>query len=163
MKLGVISDTHGNVLRTRRALEIFKERQVTEILHCGDVGSKQIVEILSEIPTFYVYGNTDARSFLRAGILHLGERQQVCCETVGMLAREGRQIVFLHGTDWQLFDDLLTSQRYDLICSGHTHEAHWEIQGKTYLLNPGALERTPSPSVAVLTLPEMRVEHIRVL
>ncbi|MDO4574903.1 MAG: YfcE family phosphodiesterase [Planctomycetia bacterium] len=153
--LGIISDTHGNIPACRLALKIFQEHGVQEILHCGDVGTVEIVEILSALPTHYVFGNTDSRGWIRRAILDCG---QTCYESVGMMAREGRQIAFLHGDDWRTFDDLLHCGRFDLICCGHTHEYEWRIEGeKTHVLNPGALYRTKSPSVAMVELPSLRV------
>ena len=38
MKIGVISDTHGEVGLTRRALDVLDTLQVDLTLHCGDVG-----------------------------------------------------------------------------------------------------------------------------
>lgn len=154
MILGILSDTHGDTLRTQTALEIFRKKQVQEIIHCGDVGSNEVVRLLSEFPTHYVHGNTDSQGSLRKAIL---EYHQTYYESVGMLIRKEKRIAFLHGDDWRTYDELLQSQRFDLICSGHTHEFEWQIHGKTYLLNPGALHRTSSPSVVILELPEMRI------
>ncbi|MDO4583360.1 MAG: metallophosphoesterase family protein [Planctomycetia bacterium] len=154
MLLGILSDTHGDVPRTQAAVEIFRRKEVQEVVHCGDVGSREVVKLLSEFRTHYVHGNTDSRGSLRKAILECG---QTYYESVGILVREGKQIAFLHGDDWRTYGELLHSQRFDLICSGHTHQFEWQMEGKTYLLNPGALHRTPSPSVAILELPAMRV------
>lgn len=154
MKLGILSDTHGNVRNTRCAMEIFRREGVQEIIHCGDVGSWEVVKILSEVPCHYVFGNTDMPSTIRNAIL---AENQNCYEYVGMIQREGIRIAFLHGHDWKTFDELLESRRFDLICTGHTHEYHWMVDGDTRLLNPGALDRTPSPSVVILTLPELQI------
>jgi len=114
---------------------------------------------LAEIPCHFVFGNTDSPGTIRRAVLDAG---QTCWEYLGTLEREGKKIAFLHGHDWRTFDELLTSERFDLICTGHTHEFHWMIQGETRLLNPGALHRTMAPSVAILNLPELQIELERV-
>lgn len=155
MKLGVLSDTHGNVENTRRAMDIFRLHGVSEIIHCGDVGSGEVVKLLSEIPCHFVFGNTDMPGTIRKAVLEAG---QTCWDYLGMIEREGIQIAFLHGDDWRTLEELVQSGRFQLICTGHTHEFHWMIHGETNLLNPGALHRTASPSVAILTLPEVQIE-----
>lgn len=156
MLMGILSDTHGDAFQTKAALEVFRKKQVEEIIHCGDVGSREVVRLLSEFPTHYVHGNTDSRGSLRKAILESG---QTYYESVGILVREGKKIAFLHGDDWRTYDELLHSQRFDLICSGHTHQFEWQLEGKTYLLNPGALHRTSSPSVVILELPAIRISR----
>ncbi|MBQ4143605.1 MAG: metallophosphoesterase family protein [Thermoguttaceae bacterium] len=159
MKIGVLSDTHGNLENTKRAMELFRLHGVSELIHCGDVGSAEVVKLLAEIPCHFVFGNTDPPGTIRRAVLDAG---QTCWEYLGTLEREGKKIAFLHGHDWRTFDELLTSERFDLICTGHTHEFHWMIQGETRLLNPGALHRTMAPSVAILNLPELQIELERV-
>lgn len=160
MKLGIISDTHGNAANTWKAMEIFLREGVEEIIHCGDVGSAEVVKILAKLPCHYVFGNTDMPGTIRAAIL---AENQTCHDYVGVLAREGVRIAFLHGNDWRTLDELIESGKFDLICTGHTHEFHWMVQGETRLLNPGALERTPSPSVVILKLPELQIEQKQLL
>ena len=160
--LGIISDTHGNVARTRSAVAAFRKNGVQEVLHCGDIGTTAVIDILAElqVPVHYVFGNCDcACSALRSAMLRHGH---TCYDYVGMIAREGKRIAWLHGHDWNTMDDLLYNGHFDLICSGHTHEALWQMQGETHLLNPGALEKTPAPSVAILEQPSMRLRTERV-
>ena len=46
--LGIISDTHGNVARTRSAVAAFRKNGVQEVLHCGDIGTTAVIDILAE-------------------------------------------------------------------------------------------------------------------
>jgi uncharacterized protein len=56
MVIGVISDTHG--LMRKEVLPIFRGCDL--IVHAGDIGSDEIIEILEEIaPVRAVAGNTD--------------------------------------------------------------------------------------------------------
>ncbi len=161
MKIGVLSDTHANLENTKKAVEIFRQEGVEEIIHCGDIGAAEVVNLLAEldVPCHFVFGNTDFPQTMRTAILNAG---QTCWDYLGMMTREGRQIAFLHGHDWRTLDELIESQRFDLIRTGHTHEFHCMIQGKTHLLNPGALNRTPSPSVVILSLPELQITTKRI-
>lgn len=160
MKLGVISDTHGNVERVKQAMQLFREEGVGHLIHCGDIGTSEVVEQMSGIPADYVFGNCDSSlNSLRKAIQKNG---QTCQDRFGALTLAGKQICFLHGDDFQLLDDALRSGKWDLICSGHTHVADLSCVGTTLLLNPGAIQRTPTPSVAIVDLPELNVRTKKV-
>ena len=153
-RIGIISDTHSRLPLTQKAVSIFQNAEIAELIHCGDVGSEEIVHTLSCFKTHYVSGNTDSDSLKTWAFQH----GQTFYGSVGMLMRDEKRIAFLHGDDWRTFDDLLHRQRFDLICYGHEHLFSWRMEGETYLLNPGAFTRT-TPSVVVIELPEMRVEQ----
>lgn len=159
MKLGIISDTHGDTVGTQRAMDIFRLEGVQEIIHCGDVGSAEVVNLLAELPCHYVLGNTDPPSTIRNAIL---KANQTCYDYLGMIVREGIRIAFLHGHDWRTLEEIITSGKHDVVCTGHTHEFAWQILNETRILNPGAIHRTSAPSVAILHLPQMQVQLERI-
>ena len=47
---------------------------------------------------------------------------------------------------------MIASGDYDLVCYGHTHAAEQHREGKTLVLNPGALYRADPHSLAVVEL-----------
>ena len=51
---------------------------------------------------------------------------------------------------------------WDLVCYGHTHAAKQHRQGRTLVLNPGALYRATPHSLAVVELPELRATIVTV-
>lgn len=59
MLIGVISDTHGHVEFTRPALEVFRNEGAERLLHCGDIGSPEVVRLFDNWPTHFVFGNAD--------------------------------------------------------------------------------------------------------
>jgi putative phosphoesterase len=158
MRIGVMSDTHGDIWATRDAVRVFEDHLVHVVLHCGDVGSGVSHE-LRNFTAHFVRGNTDSAE---------GIRQSLCSEShifhgdLGELEIAGRKIALLHGDDQRLLRDLISSQKWDIICYGHSHIANSTHAGRTLLLNPGALHRTPAPSVAIVKLPEMTVEMLEV-
>ncbi|MGC4004225.1 MAG: YfcE family phosphodiesterase [Pirellulales bacterium] len=154
--LAVVSDTHGHAefaLRAARAIVPFAPRVV---LHCGDVGGAAIPPIFAAFDTCYVTGNVDVgderiveRAALEHGGRYFGRR--------GELTIEGRAIAWLHGEDSATLRDVIDSQRYDLVCSGHTHQVDERRVGKTLVLNPGALYRARRHTCAVVELRTMTV------
>ncbi len=43
MMIGVMSDTHDNLSNTLYVLNAFRERQISTIIHCGDLTSLEMV------------------------------------------------------------------------------------------------------------------------
>jgi putative phosphoesterase len=127
---------------------------VTEVIHCGDIGSLAILPLFATWPTHFVFGNVDYdEPALREAI---DDRGQSCHGRFGSLEREGRRIAFLHSDDQRLFTDTVQSGDWDLVCYGHTHVAKQERRGHTLVLNPGALYRATPHSIAVVELPVLR-------
>lgn len=152
VRVGIISDTHGQIEFTRAAVRMLESLEVNRVLHCGDIGSPEIVEMLAPWPTDFVFGNCDTEQrVLRSAILRAGKE---CHGEFGDLEIEGVRIALVHSHDRRLFAASVGSGRYDVICYGHTHLAAIEKQGETLLLNPGAVYRAQPHSIAVLDLPE---------
>ncbi|MEA1871092.1 MAG: YfcE family phosphodiesterase, partial [Candidatus Bipolaricaulota bacterium] len=61
MKLGIISDTHDNMPKIARAVELFNERKVDLVLHAGDFISPITASEFThlEAPLIGVFGNND--------------------------------------------------------------------------------------------------------
>lgn len=157
-RLGVVSDTHGRFVATQRAVSALAQLDVRWVVHCGDIGSPDIVPLFAHWSTHFVFGNvdTDERA-LRRAIDHAG---QTCHERFGELELAGRRISFLHGDDTRRLDETAGSGDWDLVCYGHTHVAEMHRQESTLVLNPGAVHRARRHSVAVVDLREMVARHI---
>lgn len=160
MHLGIVSDTHGHLDFTRAAVDLLARQQVDAVLHCGDIGSAEIVSLFAPWPTHFVFGNVDDDpEELRQAIEAAG---QTCHGRFGALELAGCRIAFLHGDDQSLFEETLSSQQYDLICFGHTHVCEQRRVGSTTLLNPGALYRANPRSFATVRLPGLSIRQVPV-
>lgn len=160
MRLGIISDTHGHVGYTQKAVEALRARGVDCVLHCGDIGSPEIVPLFADWPTHFVFGNVDRRTReLREAIERAG---QTCHGRFGSFDLEGCKIALLHSDDGKRFRETVASDEWDLICYGHTHVADEFKRGHTRVLNPGAVYRATPHSVAVVELPALSVEFVEV-
>lgn len=154
-RLGIVSDSHGRVESTRAAANLLESFDVFQVIHCGDIGTADVIGALSRWPTHYVFGNCDHElDTLRAAMKEAGA---TCHERFGTLQLEGREIAFLHGDDHAKLIDSITSGAFDLVCHGHTHRAKQEMAGNTLILNPGALFRARPLSIAVVELPTLEV------
>ncbi|CAK9009549.1 Uncharacterized protein SCF082_LOCUS10326 [Durusdinium trenchii] len=138
------------------AVAVFEQLDVDAVLHCGDIGSPDIVPLFIGRTTHFVLGNVDDASdfehvIREAGLNYPGR--------FGDLELGGRRIALLHGDDGRRLQDAVAGQEYDLVCHGHTHLADVRNYDRTTVLNPGALFRAQTYSVAVVNLQTMEVEH----
>lgn len=129
MLIGVMSDTHDNLPKTKQALDLFKERGVEAVIHAGDFVAPFTARLLigSALPIIGVFGNND------------GERQGLkkACDTIydppHRFAIGGRTIMLVHEPDELDGADL---EGVELVIHGHTHDSRLE-EGPPVFLNPG--------------------------
>jgi putative phosphoesterase len=158
MRLGVVSDTHGHIPSTRAAIRALAEEDVAAVVHCGDIGSAEVVALFTGWPTHFVFGNVDydegelSRAIQSAG--------QTCHGRFGELELAARKIAFLHSDDRELFEQTVESGDWDLVCYGHTHVAEQHKEGRTLVLNPGALYRAKPKTLAVVDLASLTAAHL---
>jgi len=159
-KLGIISDTHGCLKETVRAVQLFRERNVQTVIHCGDIGGSAVVRAFQRITTHFVLGNMDNDAeTLRLVIDETGNHFHGC---FGSIEQDGKRIAFLHGHETERFEQELASGNWDLLCYGHTHAADMQMRGATLLLNPGAFTRVSQPTITIVTLPELTALSLNV-
>jgi len=159
MRIGVVSDTHGHLAYTRRAVEALGRYELETVLHCGDVGSAEIVPLFDRWMTHFVFGNVDyydERTLSKA----IEAAGQTCHGHIGSLELDGLRIALIHSDNQQLFRETIAGQQWDLVCYGHTHVAEHHLEGRTLVLNPGAVFRANPRTVSVVTLPSLDVEVV---
>jgi putative phosphoesterase len=158
MLLGIVSDTHGHLSGTQAAVRMLESLEVETVIHCGDIGSAAVTTLFSRWPTHFVLGNVDDEvSELRSAIERSGQTYH---GRFGELVIGTQRIAFLHGDDSGRFARTIDSGDYDLVCYGHTHQRDIRHQGRTLVLNPGALYRAQPRSLAIVRLPELEATHI---
>ena len=157
MRIGVVSDTHGHVLNALAAVRMLEELDVEVLLHCGDIGTPEIPALFKAWPTHYVFGNCDYQEEeLRQAIQAVPGH--ICHERFGEIVLGDRKIALIHSDDRWTFLETARSNKFDLVCYGHTHVALEERVGKTLVLNPGALYRANPHSFAVVDLEALAAE-----
>ncbi|MBI1246992.1 YfcE family phosphodiesterase [bacterium] len=160
MLIGVVSDTHGHSEFAQAAASTLESFSVEQVLHCGDIGSTGVVQVFSKWPTHYVFGNTDeCQEVLKEEIETNGG---VCYGQVADFELGRCRIGMAHGDDGSVLTRMIRSQQFDLVCFGHTHKKSARHEGKTLVLNPGALYRAAVHTVAIVDLESMTYEIVGV-
>jgi len=132
MVIGIISDTHDHMDNIRKALKIFKEKNVKVILHAGDFVSPFTWRLFKDFEgEFYgVFGNNDGDRVLLKKMY--GERIQ---NQIRELEIENKKIALMH--EPQMIESIALSDRFDLIVYGHMHEVDIRKIYNTLIINPG--------------------------
>lgn len=167
MILGVLSDTHGQEERTAIAVRLLRRVGAEAFVHCGDVGGDGVLGALAGLRAWVVCGNTDGpdpalESYARTLGLNLAQNAPLRVEL------DGRSLAVFHGHEagfHRLMSVLLETGappddfgRCDYILHGHTHLLALNRIGALRVLNPGALHRAMTHTVATLDLRTDAVE-----
>lgn len=160
MRLGILSDTHDELDRTRRAIALLRGEGAEALIHCGDLASPEVVELLATVSSWFVFGNHDADvvPYLRSTASKCGVD---CLGWRGVVAMAGKRIAVTHGHMSSDVRHLLASQP-DYLLSGHTHIAADEVGAGVRRINPGALSRADEFTVAVLDVASGELRFLRV-
>lgn len=152
MKIGILSDTHGNLPVVGKTVELFREYKVYAVFHCGDIGAFEVLAKLTElkVPVHAVLGNVDQFSndwkyAPRPEGLQLHGR-------FGDISFGNRRIALLHSDDRVARDRAILSGDFDYVFTGHSHEFHDYTVGTTRCINPGTAGRGVPNTCAVLDL-----------
>lgn len=148
MIVGILSDTHDRVDAARAAVELLRRAGAEYFVHCGDVGSELVLDVLAGLPSAFVFGNTD---WDRRGLERYAAQLNVSClGDAGELDLGGKVFNVQHGDNARSMRAALDAQRFDYLLHGHTHAVRDERVGRTRIINPGALHRAREKTVALL-------------
>ncbi|MEK6946675.1 MAG: metallophosphoesterase [Nanoarchaeota archaeon] len=154
--IGIISDTHENEEAIKKAVALFKEKNVDFVVHCGDIVSPPMLEYFKELKMKFVYGNNDGE---RAGLKEMCKKldfDEIKDEIE--FTHDGKKFYVYHGTKSKILNNAIQSNKYDYVLTGHTHTKRDDKIGKTRIINPGALFRVYPYTVAMLDAQDDKLE-----
>jgi len=158
VRVGVLSDSHGEAHRTRRAVEELARLGASVFIHCGDIESIECLDPLAGLDAHLVFGNCDEPSELADYAASLGIQVH---PPLGHISVNGTSLAFTHGDRQQCIIQALNSHTHWLF-HGHTHTRRDEIVRATRVVNPGALHRASPYSVALITPQLAAVQFIEI-
>ncbi len=160
MLIGVLSDTHGRVDTTAIAIKLLRQRGARQLIHCGDVCSTRVLDLMAGVPAAFVWGNCDYDHHTLQG--HAAAMGIACCGTVGRLTLDGKVVSFLHGDDHRQLQRILGTQDCDYLFLGHSHVRDDQRVGRIHVINPGALHRASVKTVALVDTSTDVVEFLEI-
>jgi putative phosphoesterase len=159
MLIGIMSDTHDNLISTKKAIELFNDRKVEFVIHAGDYTSPFTLKLFKELKCKYagIFGNNDGDKLLLQERAEGNLHNQPYIFTLG-----GKKIVVMH--EHHVADALADSGHFDLVIYGHTHKADVRKVKKTLVVNPGevGIWLYGKSTVALVDLDEMRAEIVEI-
>lgn len=160
MRIGILSDTHNEVARTRLAVQLLQREGAEALFHCGDVTGRDVVLECAALPSHFVFGNHDSDNVpeLRRAI---EEIKGICLEWGGEVTLAGKRIAIAHG---HLHIDIrrLMAAGPDYLFSGHSHQPSDRAMDKVRRINPGALSDADVFTVAILHLATDELRYLEV-
>lgn len=160
MQLGILADTHNELVRTRRAVQMLLDAGAEALVHCGDLATPPILEALAAVPSWFVFGNHDAdmAPALQKAAADHGPK---CLEWGGVFAFEGRIIAVSQG---HMTADVrrVLAEKPNYLLTGHSHAASDQWIGTVRRINPGALHRAEAFTVALLNVTTGELQTLRV-
>ena len=160
MLIAVLSDSHSNYANIELAVDRLRGTGVEHVFHCGDIDDPRAVAMFEDFPTSFVFGNVDSDwNALNDAIERSGNR---CFGRLCQVELAGRKIAMLHGDDSRALREAQQSGRHDFVFYGHTHVAEQRRVGPTLVVNPGALHRARTKTLALIDLTTMNCEFVAV-
>lgn len=158
--IGIISDTHDNVANILKAVELFKNKNVDFVVHCGDIVAPATIRFFRGLSVRFVKGNCDG------DIEHLKTvASQIGCTFLGEFAEFeylNKSFAVYHGHNPEFLERLINSGKYHYILTGHTHQSRDESVGGTRILNPGSHYYRSENLVVLLDAEKDNAEFIKV-
>ncbi len=157
MLIGIMSDTHDNLILVKKAIELFNDRKVGYVIHAGDYTSPFTLKLFKELKCRYVgiFGNNDGDKLLLLERAEGNIRNQPYIFTLN-----NRKIVVMH--EHNVADALADSGHFDLVIYGHTHKPDVRKVKNTLVVNPGEVSSWlyGKSTVALADLNKMEAEIV---
>ena len=140
MKIAVISDTHDHRDNILKAVSIMNEEGVDALIHCGDFVAPFVKRWFDTLNNnikenfMGVFGNNDGEKIGLKNVLG-----QICrIESLEIIKElDGKKIYVTHMPIKGTIDALISSGKFDIILSGHTHEVVNKKENGVLVVNPG--------------------------
>ena len=153
MKVLVISDTHGYISNSKKAID--SNPGIEAVIHLGDYykDAVRLSELYPNIKFEFVSGNCD------------GSNKAICSEKT--LEIENNRIFITHGHNYSVkwsYRSILERAKAEnakLVLFGHTHIAIIEKINNVLLLNPGSVTQSRSnlpESYAILDISDVEIK-----
>lgn len=137
MLIGICADSHDHVNHIKKAASYFRKKQVKRLIHAGDYCSPFTIPLFEGLPLHGVFGNNDGDKFLL--MKKFDEIDATLHGDFFSFTEDGLRFAVYHGTYGEITESLEKSGLYDVIISGHTHQADVQTIGETISINPGSV------------------------
>ena len=161
MLIGILSDTHDQRKRTASAVQILRSEGAEVLIHCGDLIEPDLIDLCVSMPFYLVFGNNDIHHVAEIQSALRNSGTGICLNWGGEVELAGKRIAVTHGHLYKEYRQLLDANP-DYLLTGHSHVASDMRECATRFINPGALHRASSYTVALLNLADDSLRFLTV-
>jgi len=140
LKIGIISDTHRKIGKTKKAINRLLEDGAEFFIHAGDIVEREILDMLENTSKKYiaVYGNNDAH------LIEFHDKYNLVKEPYYFKLADTK-FKLMHLPFYMNGD-------VEVVISGHTHYFQAEKKGDTLFLNSGEICARKKPITEFMML-----------
>ncbi len=165
MKIAIISDSHDNIVNLDRVLDYLIIHHITNLVHCGDLTSRETLEYLIRKFGGYMYiakGNAETFDEFQATQMIKKYHKVKFFDDIGLMDIDGVKIGITHKPE---DIDKIFDKKPDYVFFGHTHKPdikRLEVSGKTIIAaNPGNITGQPyEATFAILNTKNNKLELV---
>ena len=146
--IALLSDSHNNDESVRAAVTVIRSHNVSHVIHCGDIVAPYMLDHFAGLPMHFIFGNNETeRDEINLNARKLGFPP---VDDELELTIEGKRCFVYHGTRDLYLVQHIVKGGHDFVFHGHSHRMRNEVIGKTRVVNPGALYRASTYSIALV-------------
>lgn len=140
MLIGIFSDVHDNLSNLKKVLSLFKEKNISTLIFCGDFCSPIPARVMGTEfsgDIHCVFGNGDGDRFTISKFSYSEFKNIKLHGEHAELEFDNAKIAVTH---YPLYGSALAhTGRYDAVFSGHTHEKSETKINNSLWVNPGEI------------------------
>ena len=127
MKIAILSDSHSKVALTNEAIEFLKLQGASYLVHAGDFGNEENLEVVknAELPYVCVFGNNDYN------LTEVAHKYNIHKEPYNFKIKDV-SFTLMHMPYYM-------NSQSNVVLFGHTHIFEHDYKNGTLFLNPGEI------------------------
>jgi putative phosphoesterase len=156
MNIGLLSDTHDNMDKIQKAVELLNESGVEFVIHCGDLVSPFAAVPLRKLKCEYigVFGNNDGDLLMINKVT-----DNRFYKPPKKIVVDNKSIVLFH--EPFIYEDV--NENIEFVFYGHTHKKDLKKKGQQIIVNPGTVSGylTDESTFCIVNLASKIVEFLK--
>jgi putative phosphoesterase len=157
--IGIMADSHDHIEAMSRAVNLFNDREVSMVIHGGDLVSPFSLEPFKKLkaPLKYVFGNNERE---RDRIRKKAEGMDIEIGDCLEVEYKNVKIVVYHGENPIILNALIASKEYDVVITAHSHQPEVSNEEGVLVVNPGEVcgYLTGRKTVAILDVDKLEAD-----
>ena len=157
MKIGLLSDTHDNMAKIEKSVDIINKSDVEFVIHCGDIVSPFAFVPLKKLKCDFigVFGNNDGDLLM---INKIADNKFY--KAPKKIEVDNKSVIIFH--EPFIFEDI--DENIEFVFFGHTHKKYLKKKGQQLIVNPGTVSGyvTGESTLSIVNLSTKTAEFLSI-